>query len=108
MKELNRLDASILNILWTHGPMSCSEISCHIPRPGPAYSTLSLSLRLLCNREIISSEKNGGHCTYIAKLQRNEVVEIALKEVSRRYFADDKSLLIKTLRKILAAPKTGK
>lgn len=67
--KMNDLELSILRFLWAEGPSYSQEIHKGMSKTDIAYSTLSLSLRMLEIKGIIGHERLGQRYMYFTVLE---------------------------------------
>ncbi len=100
-RQLTKAEMEIMNVLWSapspQEGLTTHEIIEHYPDPKPAYSTIATFLKILTNKEFISSRKQeGGGKTFVffPLLTREEYTNRVMKEVKSTFFAGSlKSML---------------
>lgn len=97
MVTLSKLELTILAILWRGKEVTSLEIMKIMDEPQPAYSTLSLSLRLLVNKNIIQVKKKSNIGYYSAYMTKEEVLMSCIGDLSRYFFDGDKEGIFRFL-----------
>ena len=83
MGRLGKLETAILEVLWTHGPMTVRKLLENFPRKGrPAYSTLLTTMgRMRGKGLVVIAAKAGSANVYRAVLSRQAVQRRAVDEM---------------------------
>jgi len=65
MKQLTKAEEDIMQILWELGEANVAAIIEELPKPKPAYNTVSTIVRILESKEFVHYRKEGrGHIYY--------------------------------------------
>lgn len=83
MGRLGKLETAILEVLWTHGPMTVRRILENFPRKGrPAYSTILTTMGRMKGKGLVAlAAKAGSANVYQAVLSREAVQRRAVDEM---------------------------
>ena len=97
-RQLTKAEMEIMNVLWDRvGGMTTHEIIDQYPEPKPAYSTIATFLKILTNKQFISSRKvEGGGKTFVFQplITREAYTNRVMKEVKSTFFGNSlKSML---------------
>jgi predicted transcriptional regulator len=84
--KMNDLELSILRFLWAEGPSYSQEIHKGMSKINIAYSTLSLSLRMLEIKGIIGHERLGQRYRYFTVLEMETFISGRIENLVHDYF----------------------
>ncbi|MDE6267479.1 MAG: BlaI/MecI/CopY family transcriptional regulator [Muribaculaceae bacterium] len=79
-QHLTEKEATLMHMLWQHGPLFVREMLDLYPEPKPHFNTIATTIRILEDKGYVSHEAVGGSHRFSAI--------IAKEEFSRRGFAD--------------------
>ena len=97
-KKLTEAELDLMNHLWKLGEGSVADIlECVESRPKPAYTTVSTILRILEQKGIVSSRKEGRGHVYLPELSKQEYEASVLHHVVERVFDRTPSALVRRL-----------
>lgn len=94
---MNALETSIINYLWQEGPSTSAEILSGISKQNMAYSTLSLSLRMLEVKGIIGHDRPVKKYRYFAILTKEDFLTGLIADVLTNYLSGNKEEFKKIL-----------
>jgi predicted transcriptional regulator len=88
MKELTKAEEQIMQILWKLGQGFVKDILEHLPKPKPAYNTVSTIVRILEKKGFVSYKAYGKTHEYYPVLSKEEYTRSFLKRFVENYFSD--------------------
>jgi predicted transcriptional regulator len=88
----------VMNVLWTRGRASVSEVVEALDqRRKPAYNTVLTMLRILERKGYVAHEKEGRAFTFTPLIDRGRERQRALSQVLTRFFDNSPLLLVSDL-----------
>jgi predicted transcriptional regulator len=97
-KMLTEAELELMQILWKQGESSVADVLGAIPEtPKPAYTTVSTLLRILEQKGVVRTRKEGRGHLYIPILTREEYEAKAVRQVVNRVFEGTPVALVKQL-----------
>jgi predicted transcriptional regulator len=117
MKELTKAEEQIMQILWKIEKGFVKDVIEELPKPKPAYNTVSTIIRILENKGFVSHKTYGKTHEYYPIVERDAYRSFFLKNLLRNYFggkfehlvsffARDNDLNIKDMEEILKQVET--
>jgi len=88
MKELTKAEEQIMQILWKLKKGFVKDILEHLPKPKPAYNTVSTIVRILEKKGFVSHTAYGKTHEYYPVLSKEEYTRKFLKRFVENYFSD--------------------
>ena len=88
MKELTKAEEQIMQILWKLEQGFVKDILEHLPKPKPAYNTVSTIVRILEKKGFVSYKAYGKTHEYYPVLSKEEYTRSFLKRFVENYFSD--------------------
>jgi predicted transcriptional regulator len=88
MKELTKAEEQIMQILWKLEKGFVKDILEHLPKPKPAYNTVSTIVRILEKKGFVSHKAYGKTHEYYPVLSKEEYTRSFLKRFVENYFSD--------------------
>ncbi len=88
MKELTKAEEQIMQILWKLEKGFVKDILEHLPKPKPAYNTVSTIVRILEKKGFVSHTAYGKTHEYYPVLSKEEYTRKFLKRFVENYFSD--------------------
>ena len=88
MKELTKAEEQIMQILWKLEQGFVKDILEHLPKPKPAYNTVSTIVRILEKKGFVSHKAYGKTHEYYPVLSKEEYTRNFLKRFVENYFSD--------------------
>ncbi len=88
MKELTKAEEQIMQILWKLEQGFVKDILEHLPKPKPAYNTVSTIVRILEKKGFVSHRAYGKTHEYYPVLSKEEYTRKFLKRFVENYFSD--------------------
>ncbi len=86
MKLLTKAEEDIMQILWKLGEANVAAIIDELPKPKPAYNTVSTIVRILESKDFVDYRKEGRGHIYFPKLQKTEYSNQSLNKLVDGYF----------------------
>ena len=97
-KMLTEVELELMNILWKLKEGSVAEVIEILPKGRElAYTSVSTILRILEQKEVLSTRKEGRGHIYIPLLQKNEYEAKTVKHMVERVFEGTPVALVKQL-----------
>lgn len=97
-KMLTEAELELMQILWKRGEGSVADVLDAIREtPKPAYTTVSTLLRILEQKGVLKTRKEGRGHVYIPLLSREEYEAKAIRQVVNRVFEGTPVALVKQL-----------
>ena len=95
---LTETELELMNHIWALGKCSVRDILKQLPESrNMAYTSASTIVRILEQKGIVESHKEGKAHIYTAKLKKNEYEKTTLKHVIKNVFSGTPSQLVKRL-----------
>ncbi len=88
MKELTKAEEQIMQILWMLEKGFVKDILERLPKPKPAYNTVSTIVRILEKKGFVSHKAYGKTHEYYPLLSKEEYTRKFLKRFVENYFSD--------------------
>jgi len=88
MKVLTKAEEQIMQILWKLEKGFVKDILEHLPKPKPAYNTVSTIVRILEKKGFVSHTAYGNTHEYYPVLSKEEYTRKFLKRFVENYFSD--------------------
>ena len=86
MKQLTKAEEDIMHILWQLGEANVAAIIDELPKPKPAYNTVSTIVRILENKDFVDYRKEGRGHTYFPKVKKSEYSNQSINKLVDGYF----------------------
>ena len=94
MKELTKAEEQIMQILWGLEKGFVNDIIDKMPKPKPAYNTVSTIIRILEKKGFVDHRAYGKTYEYFPLILKNEYTKGYLKGFIKNYFSDSYKNLI--------------
>ncbi len=112
MKELTKAEEQIMHILWELDEAFVKDIISKLPKPKPAYNTVSTIVRILERKGFVAHKAYGKTHRYYPIVQKEDYTKVHMKSFVKNYFsnsfeqmvsffAKEKSLTINEMEEIL-------
>jgi len=88
MKELTKAEEQIMRVLWELGEAYVKDIVERLPRPKPAYNTVSTVIRILERKGFVGHEAFGKIHRYRPLIAKERYTQDYLRAFVRNYFGD--------------------
>lgn len=88
MKELTKAEEQIMQILWDIKKGFVKDIMEKLPKPKPAYNTISTIIRILEKKGIVSHKAYGKTHEYFPLISKKEYSKEYLGSFVKNYFSN--------------------
>ncbi|MGE3261685.1 MAG: BlaI/MecI/CopY family transcriptional regulator [Bacteriovoracia bacterium] len=97
-KMLTEVELELMSILWRLGEGSVNEVIAHLPKGRElAYTSVSTILRILEQKEVLKTRKEGRGHVYIPALKKSQYETKAVRHVVDRVFDGTPMAMVKQL-----------
>lgn len=97
-KLLTEVELELMNILWKLGEGSVNDVLAQLPKGRElAYTSVSTILRILEQKEILKTRKEGRGHVYVPKLEKAEYESKTVKHVVEKVFDNTPLALVRQL-----------
>src|SRR5690606_11588874 len=86
MKELTRAEDQVMQVLWKLEKAFVKDIIEHLPKPKPAYNTVSTIVRILESKGFVGHKPYGKTHEYFPLISREKYTRFYLSNVVKNYF----------------------
>ncbi len=98
IKLLTETELELMSILWRLGEGSVADVIEQLPKERDlAYTSVSTILRILEQKAVLKTRKEGRGHIYIPRLKKNDYESKAVKYVVKRVFDDTPVALVRQL-----------
>src|ERR1700682_6117587 len=87
----------LMEVLWTNGSATVSEVTAALTPPILAYNTVLSTLRTLEQKGYVAHKEIGRSFTYRPLVERNDAAKSAVNNVLARFFKNSPNALAVTL-----------
>jgi len=87
MKELTKAEEEIMQVLWELDSAFVKEILKKLPKPTPAYNTVSTIVRILQQKGFVGYETIGQSHKYYPLITKDAYTRLFMKGFVKRYFS---------------------
>jgi len=94
---LTEAEYRLMDIVWTHGPLSVAEVSERVGEPPLAYNTVLTTLRILEQKGYLTHKASGRAFIYRAAVERDEAQRDVVNHVVARFFGGSPRELVLNL-----------
>ena len=95
-KLLTQTELELMNILWKIGEGNVNDVLLETLRP-LAYTSASTILRILEQKEIVGSRKEGRGHIYFPKVAKEKYEEVSVQNLVTKVFEGEASSLVRRL-----------
>lgn len=85
-KQLTKAEEQIMQVLWTLKEASVKEVIEKLPKPKPAYNTVSTIIRILETKEFVGHKPLGRGYTYHPLVEKTAYSNQSLHKLMNGYF----------------------
>ena len=85
-KQLTKAEEQIMQVLWNLKLCNVKEIIEQLPKPKPAYNTVSTIVRILETKKFVSHEKHGKGYKYYPLIKKETYSNQSLHKLVNGYF----------------------
>ena len=96
---LTEKETTIMNLLWSNGPMFVREIVAHMDEPRPHFNTVATQVRLLEEKRYVAHEVFGNSHRFYAVVEKDNFRKQSLAQVIRNYFDNSYKNVVSALAK---------
>ncbi len=86
MKSLTKAESEIMRILWRLKEANVSAIIDKMPKPQPAYNTVSTIVRILEQKGFVDYKKQGRGHIYFPKVSEEDYKTSTTQRLAKTYF----------------------
>ncbi|HEX9827275.1 MAG TPA: BlaI/MecI/CopY family transcriptional regulator [Flavobacteriaceae bacterium] len=86
MKQLTKAEEEIMQVLWQLQSANVKEIIHELPKPKPAYNTVSTIVRILESKGFVDYEKQGKGHIYFPVIPKQEYSNQSINKLVDNYF----------------------
>ncbi|MCK0114570.1 BlaI/MecI/CopY family transcriptional regulator [Gelidibacter sp. F63206] len=86
MKQLTKAEEEIMQVLWQLQKANVKQIIEELPKPKPAYNTVSTIVRILESKGFVDYEKKGKGHIYFPLLTKSEYSNQSINMLVNDYF----------------------
>jgi BlaI family transcriptional regulator, penicillinase repressor len=87
MKELTKAEEQVMQLLWKLEKAFVKDLIDEMPKPKPAYNTVSTIVRILERKGFVGHNAYGNTHEYYPLLTRDEYTRSYMKKFMRNYFS---------------------
>jgi predicted transcriptional regulator len=87
MKELTKAEEEIMQVLWKLDSAFVKDIITKLPKPKPAYNTVSTIVRILQQKGFVGHETQGQSHKYHPLITKDAYTKLFMKGFVKRYFS---------------------
>jgi BlaI family transcriptional regulator, penicillinase repressor len=88
IKELTKAEEQIMQVIWSLGNAFVKDIIDQLPKPGPAYNTVSTIVRILETKGFVTHESFGKSHRYLPLVSQEEYKSFATDKLLSGYFGN--------------------
>ena len=90
-KRLTKAEEQIMQVLWDLEEANVKEIIEKLPKPKPAYNTVSTIIRILEKKDVVGYKAYGKTHQYFPLIEKKDYTKKYMNNFIRNYFGDFKS-----------------
>lgn len=87
-KQLTKAELEIMQILWGRKEAFAAEVLEDMPKPKPAYNTVSTVLRVLERKGVVAHKAFGKSHRYYPLIEREDYTHTFMKSVMNSFFGN--------------------
>ena len=87
MKELTKAEEEIMQVLWELDHAFVKDIINQLPKPKPAYNTVSTIVRILQQKGFVGHEPRGKSHKYFPLVSKDAYTRSFMKGFVKKYFS---------------------
>lgn len=87
MKELTKAEEEIMQVLWKLESAFVKDILTRLPKPKPAYNTVSTIVRILQQKGFVGYETHGQSHKYHPLITKDAYTKLFMKGFVKKYFS---------------------
>ncbi|MEQ6125334.1 BlaI/MecI/CopY family transcriptional regulator [Pseudotenacibaculum sp. MALMAid0570] len=85
-KQLTKAEEQIMQVLWDLQEASVKEVIEKLPKPKPAYNTVSTIIRILETKEFVGHKTKGRGYVYFPLMEKSDYSNQSLHKLMNGYF----------------------
>jgi predicted transcriptional regulator len=85
-KQLTKAEEQIMQVLWELKEASVKDVIAQLPKPKPAYNTVSTIIRILESKEFVSHKPHGRGFVYSPLIEKASYSNQSLHKLMNGYF----------------------
>ena len=85
-KDLTKAEEEIMHVLWQLESAFVKEIIAQLPKPKPAYNTISTFVRILQQKGFVGHETHGKSHKYFPLISKEEYTKTSMNRLVKSYF----------------------
>ena len=85
-KQLTKAEEQLMQVLWDLEEASVKEIIKQLPKPKPAYNTVSTIIRILETKEFVAHKSKGRGYIYYPLIKKADYSNKSLQKIVDGYF----------------------
>ncbi|MBU4538029.1 MAG: BlaI/MecI/CopY family transcriptional regulator [Weeksellaceae bacterium] len=97
INQLTHAEELLMNILWKLNSAYMKEVMEEYPEPKPHQNTVSTFIKILVEKEFLTTEKEGRIFKYTVAIPFEDYKKFRLKSFVEQYFDNSGNELVKTL-----------
>ena len=112
MKELTKAEEEIMQVIWKLEAAFVKDIITEMPKPKPAYNTVSTFVRILQEKGFVGHETHGKSHKYYPVISKKSYTKRFMKGLVKNYFegsykqmvsffTDEKNLSVSDLEQLI-------
>lgn len=86
IKQLTKAEEELMQVLWTLEEAAVKDIIEQLPKPKPAYNTVSTIIRILETKEFVNHRQEGKGYVYFPIVKKSEYSNSSLNKLMEGYF----------------------
>jgi len=87
MKKLTKAEEEVMQLVWSHGPTTVSQLISQMDEPHPPHSTISSIFRILEKHGFLSHKAYGRTYEYFPLITKKAYSKFSLSGVIKNYFS---------------------
>jgi len=86
VKQLTKAEEQLMQVLWELEEASVKDIIEQLPKPKPAYNTVSTIIRILESKEFVGHKQKGRGYVYYPLIKKDSYSNQSLHKLMNGYF----------------------
>lgn len=86
MKQLTKAEEEVMQVLWELEKANVASVIEQLPKPKPAYNTVSTIIRILESKGFVAHEKEGKGYLYFPLVKKTEYSNQSINKLVDNYF----------------------
>ena len=97
MLRLTKAEEEIMQMIWSYGPCTVSQLIVKMAEPHPPHSTISSIVRILEKKEFVNHKTYGRTHEYFATVEKDAYSKFSLTNLVKGYFEGSMDNLVSFL-----------